>query len=293
MIIVLILGVLIAILVTFFAFQNPTTVVINLGAAQFEESLVTVLLITLGLGIIISLLSFMPTFIQRGWINSRQKKKISYLETTIDDQEQELTQKSKYIQLLRQNYQEVLHVFSLADSATGFLHPQATITLVTYLLAQIKITINPLCLFMLSVEPAKSDYHISNTEWENSVNRAIARRLMQAIYSNSFLGVCEQQYYVCLALNLTPEKANEYGEYLIGQLTESPLQKADGTTMALKVYIGGAIADPADKIDSHSLLQQAEQNLEQARENKRSSVIITEIVTKLDSLSESEKKATN
>ena len=45
--------------------------------------------------------------------------------------------------------------------------------------------------------------------------------------------------------------------YLIEQLTASALQKADGTTMALKVYLGVAIADPADKIDSRGFLEQA------------------------------------
>ena len=56
--------------------------------------------------------------------------------------------------------------------------------------------------------------------------------------------------------------------------------------MSLKVYLGGAIADPADRIDSRGFLQQAEQNLEQAREQKRNPVVITEIVTKLDSEAE-------
>ena len=44
------------------------------------------------------------------------------------------------------------------------------------------------------------------------------------------------------------------------------------------------MANPAAQIDSRSFLQQAEQNLEQAAEKKRNSVVITEIVTKLDSL---------
>ena len=78
---VLILGVIIAILATLFAFQNPTLVVITVGTLQFEEPLVSVLLITLGLGITISLLLFMPTYIQRGWINYKQKKKIWFFIT--------------------------------------------------------------------------------------------------------------------------------------------------------------------------------------------------------------------
>ena len=73
---VVILGVIIAILAILFAFQNATIIAISLGAWKFEESLAIVLLITLGLGIIISLLLSIPTIIKRGWINSRQQKKL-------------------------------------------------------------------------------------------------------------------------------------------------------------------------------------------------------------------------
>ena len=291
MIIAIIFGVIIAIFALLFAFQNATTVVISLGTWQFEESLALVLIITVGVGILISLLLSIPTIIKRGWINSRQKRKIAELQAAVSNLEREL---SKYLEdnkLLKHNHQEVLQAFSLTDSATGFLNSKATLTLVTYLLQQIKIRIsNPsyssLSVFLLSVEPAKSNPNISATEWENSVNRAISKRLAHAIKSNSFLGVTEQKYFVCLTLGLTGQQANEYSEYLIEQLTGSPLQKADGTTMSLRVYLGGAIADPADQIDSHSLLQQAEQNLDQAAKKRRNSVIITEIVTKTDSPTE-------
>ncbi len=83
MILVVILGVIIAIFAILFAFQNPTTVAISLGTWQFEESLAIVLLITLGIGIIISLLLSIPTIIKRGWINSRNKRKIAELEAKV------------------------------------------------------------------------------------------------------------------------------------------------------------------------------------------------------------------
>lgn len=211
MIFMVILGVIIAILAILFAFQNATVIAISLGAWQFEESLAIVLLITLGLGIIISLLLSIPTIIKRGWINSRQKNKIVDLEEQVNYKKQ---------------------------------------------------------------------------EWENSVNRAISKRLANGISPDSFLGVTNKQHFICLTLGLTGQQTAEYSESLIEQLTASPLQKADGTTLALKVNLGGAIADPADQIDSHGFLQQAEQNLEKAREQKRSSAVITEIVTKPDSLPE-------
>ena len=50
--------------------------------------------------------------------------------------------------------------------------------------------------------------------------------------------------------------------------------------MPLKVSIGGVIADPTDAVDRDSLLQQAEQNLEQAQES-RYSLKISEVTTKV------------
>ena len=287
MILVVILGVIIAIFAILFAFQNATTIAISLGTWQFEESLAIVLLITLGIGIIISLLLSIPTIIKRGWINSRNKRKITELEDKVNYQQTELTKQSEQSNLLIQNHQEILQAFSLTNSVTGFLNQEATVKLVTYLLQQIQTRINEpryssLCVFLLSVEPAKSHHNISSQEWENSINRGIAKRLAHAINPNSFLGVTHKKRFICLTLDLTGQQANEYSDYLIGQLTNSPLQKADGTTMPLKVYLGGAIADPADKIDSRGFLQQAEQNLEQAKEQKRNSVLITEIVTGSD-----------
>lgn len=291
MIVIVILGVMIAIFAIIFSFQNATTVVISLGAWQFEESLAIVLLITVAIGIIISSLLSIPTIMKRGWINSRQRKKILDLEAEVNQQAQELTKHLEEDKLLKQNHQEILRAFSLTESATGFLNPAASIILMTYLLQQIKTrTNNPryssLSIFLLSVEPAKYDHDISTIEWENSVNRAIAKRLAQGINFDSFLGVTEKKCFICLTLGFTGQQANKYSEYLIDQLTASPLQKADGTKMPLKVYLGGAIADPADEIDSHSFLAQAEQNLAQAAEKRRNSAVITEIVTKSDYLPE-------
>lgn len=291
MIAIVIFGVVIAIFAILFALQNATKVIINLGAWQFQESLAIVLLITLGIGITISLLLSVPTILKRGWINSRQRKTIMDLEAEVTQQVQKLTEHSEQAKLLQQNQQEILRALSLTDSATGFLNPEAIMTLLTYLLEQITTrTNNPryssLSIFVLSVEPAKYDHDISTIEWENSVNRAIAKRLAQGINFDSFLGVTEKKCFICLTLGLTGKQASEYSEYLIEQLTSSPLQKADGTKMPLKVYLGGAIADPADKIDSHSFFAQAEQNLVQAAEKRPNSAIITEIVTKSDYLPE-------
>ena len=194
MIFMVILGVIIAIFAILFAFQNATVIAISLGAWKFEESLAIVLLITLGLGIMISLLLSIPTIIKRGWINSRQNNKIADLEEQVNYQKKEFARQSKQSKLLRHNYQETLQAFALTDSVTGFLNHEAIVKLVSYLLQQIQTRIgnsrySSLCLFLLSVEAAKSQHNISAQEWEHSINRAIAKRLANGTSPDSFLGV--------------------------------------------------------------------------------------------------------
>ena len=77
MIFIVILGVVIAIVAILFAFQNSAVVILTLGIWQFEQSLAIVLLITLGLGVIISLLLSIPTIIKRGWQTSARKREPS------------------------------------------------------------------------------------------------------------------------------------------------------------------------------------------------------------------------
>ena len=68
-----IFGLVIAIAAILFAFQNSAIVAINFGIWQFKESLAIVLLMTLRLGIIISLLLSIPTLIKRGWKSSKTR----------------------------------------------------------------------------------------------------------------------------------------------------------------------------------------------------------------------------
>ena len=88
MIFIVILGVIITIAAILFALQNSAVVILTLGIWQLEQSLAIVLLITLGIGIIISLLISLPTIIKRGWQTSRQKKRIQALEVELNTRSQ-------------------------------------------------------------------------------------------------------------------------------------------------------------------------------------------------------------
>ena len=283
MILVVILGVVIAIASILFAFQNATVVTISLGALTLQESLAIILLATLGLGIVISLLLSLPTIIKRGWINSRQKKKIEELEQKLAKLQRKVEEKGRYSQALRENQQQFYKIFDLADRVTGLLDQESAIVVTNYVLEQLKtktskVNSASLTVFIIAVEPAKTNSEIPFAEWENSITRAISKRLLSVTEVNSYWGVTPRKRFICLVQDLTGEEIYTYSDRLIAQFQDKPLQKADGTTLSLRANLGGAIVDPTDEIDSRSLLKTAESNLEQAREQKRNSMVITEIV---------------
>ena len=282
MLLLVILGLVIAIVAILFAFQNATIVAINFGFWQFKESLAIILLITLGLGIIISLLLSIPTIIKRGWETSRQKKKILALEAELKSRDTQITIREQTNKINEQKTFELLQAFKLNDSVTGLIKQDAAVALTDYLLQQVNNQAgNPryhsLGIFLFSIEPGKSKQSINLENQENAIYRAISNRLKNAATLDNFLGVTNKKRFICLFLGKMKSTATEYGEYLIDILTESPLQKADGTTMSLKVWVGGAIANPGDTIDSRSIFKQAEQNLEKAKEQKRNSIVIIEV----------------
>jgi len=98
----LIVAIVIAILAVVFALQNAVPIAVSFLTWKFESSLALVLLITLALGILMSLLVSVPSMIRTRKIISNQKKKIqklgidlqkeaeSKIEEEIEDEESEL-----------------------------------------------------------------------------------------------------------------------------------------------------------------------------------------------------------
>ena len=98
----LIVAIIVAILAVVFALQNAVPIAVSFLIWRFESSLALVLLITLALGILMSLLVSVPSMIKTRKIISNQKKKIqklgiglqkeaeSKIEEEIEDEESEL-----------------------------------------------------------------------------------------------------------------------------------------------------------------------------------------------------------
>ena len=77
----LIAAIIVAILAVVFALQNTVPITVSFLTWRFESSLALVLLITVALGVIMSLLVSVPSKIKRVKLISSQKKKIQELES--------------------------------------------------------------------------------------------------------------------------------------------------------------------------------------------------------------------
>jgi len=83
----LIIALFIAISAVIFALQNSVPVTVSFLIWKFESSLALVLLISLGLGVLVSFLLSIPTMIKRNWSISNYKKRIQELEENIQEME--------------------------------------------------------------------------------------------------------------------------------------------------------------------------------------------------------------
>ena len=83
----LIIALCIAISAVIFALQNSVPVTVSFLIWKFESSLALVLLISLGLGVLVSFLLSIPTMIKRNWSISNYKKRIQELEENIQEME--------------------------------------------------------------------------------------------------------------------------------------------------------------------------------------------------------------
>lgn len=285
MVLLAIAGLLMAILAVLFAFQNAAVVTINLGVWQWEQSLAIVLIVTLGLGIIISILLSLPTILKRGWQNSQQKSQIAELRAKLRSTNQATLQEQQQSMTQREAFQEILQAFALTDEVTGVLSKAPTIELTEHLLRQMqKQPKNPryasLVAMLVSFEPAKSQRNFADLGSENALYKAIAKRFKNAITPDTFLGITERKRFIGLILGLRGTEAKEYLAYLQEQITASPLQKADGVLLPLKMSVGGVIVDPTDLVDGRNILKQAEHNLEIALHRGRGSLEVSEVKEK-------------
>lgn len=84
MVLTLIFALALAIVAAIFALQNPTLVVANFFDYKVESSLALFVLIGLGVGLLIGILVMTPGRIKSSLANSRHRKKIVELESSLE-----------------------------------------------------------------------------------------------------------------------------------------------------------------------------------------------------------------
>jgi uncharacterized integral membrane protein len=85
MIFALILALVIAIVMVFFALENPMMVSVSFFGYAVEGSLALIILAAVGIGVVIGLLLMIPGRIKSGLSNARHRKKIGTLEASLDE----------------------------------------------------------------------------------------------------------------------------------------------------------------------------------------------------------------
>jgi len=93
----LIIVLFIAISAVIFALQNSVPVTVSFLFWKFESSLALVLLISLGLGVLVSFLLSIPTMIKRNLAISNYKKRIQELEENIQEMEGASTKNNEVV----------------------------------------------------------------------------------------------------------------------------------------------------------------------------------------------------
>lgn len=285
MVFFVIVGLVMAVLAILFAFQNSTVVAISFGVWQFKQSLAIVLLITLGLGIIISLLLSIPTIIKRGLQTSKQRKRIRALEAELQSQADSNSQHESRVSTIKLYDRELLQALGADDSITGLLNKDTAVAIANYLLLQMKNQpTNPryssLSVLLLAIEPARFSRNSIVESNSNAIYKAIGNRLIDAISPDQFLAITNRKRFICLVPGLAGQQVTDYSRFIQDKITESPLQRADGSTMNFRVIVGGVIVDPSDAVDSQNIFKQAEENLGTALDKGGDSLLISEITTK-------------
>lgn len=95
MIFALILALIIAIAMIFFALENPAMVTISFFGYAAQGSLALIILVAMGVGVLIGLLVMAPGRIKSGLSNVRKRRKIGSLEASLEEHKTKLSAMEK------------------------------------------------------------------------------------------------------------------------------------------------------------------------------------------------------
>lgn len=106
----LILGLLVAVVAVIFALQNTAAVSVSFFVWQFNQSLALVLLLAVALGVLIAVLTLLPTVLRGKWQLSGRRKKIDGLEKSLEEARLKIAANEQKIKDLETSLQAALTV---------------------------------------------------------------------------------------------------------------------------------------------------------------------------------------
>lgn len=97
MVFALILALVMAIIMVFFALENPVMVTVSFFGYALQGSLALIIMVAMGIGVLIGLLVMIPGRIKSGLSNARNRKKIGTLETSLEEHKTKLSAMEKLV----------------------------------------------------------------------------------------------------------------------------------------------------------------------------------------------------
>lgn len=265
----------IAFLAILFALQNTNLVTIQFFIWEYRQSLALVLLGTLALGTVIGLLVSIPAIIRRSHKASRMRKQADTLTTLVEEKESAINTEAQKIEVLRQNYGELLTSLGLIEPITGLLRhdllPQAIATHVQHLNTAHSDHADTLSVLLLKVQP-----QIVDGESLHEIFNLTARILQKRALTNTWFYSDGKGLFAATTPNLDIKAATRYGEALQTEILEQLPTLIAGTNRDIMVSIGGAIAEQQLAMNEQQIVETAEAALEQAIQRGRNRIRITE-----------------
>jgi lipopolysaccharide assembly protein A len=98
----LVLALIIAIVAVVFALQNTALVTLTFFLWSFQGSLALLVLVALAVGALVGILVSLPGLVKNSWTSASQKKKITTLQTSLDDYRAKLDEAQRKVAELQQ-----------------------------------------------------------------------------------------------------------------------------------------------------------------------------------------------
>jgi GGDEF domain-containing protein len=272
-----ILALIIALLAILFALQNNNLVTVQLFGWEYRQSLATVLLGTLGLGVLVGFLFSVPAVIRRELKATRAQKQAENLTGLVQEREQAISTASQTVYSVKQNYQDLLQSIGVIEPVTGLMRHDllrpALVSQCKNWQSQGGLSQAPAVdLLLFQVKPTLIDGMSPD-----KVFASVAQTLQQHATQNTWFYGDGQGRFAGIASGMDVKSLTQYGETLQAALLNHPPALANGQAVEMDVAVGGAIADTKSGLDGHTLVDTAEAALEQAAQRGRNRVRVLQV----------------